>query len=185
MRLGIDLDGVVANFNKGWIDFYNRQFGTSLDVSQVDAWDVIPQLTHFQHMGEFWEWAENLNGSSLFRHLDTFPDAVPALEKLAADGHEIIIVTTKPEFAIDDTHAWIEEKNIPTSEVHIVSRKDRVEADVFLDDAPHQLYQLRRHRPDAVVVRFARPWNHEIPGVETVESWAEFLELVDHLTEQE
>ncbi len=181
VRLAIDLDGVVANFNEGWIRFYNRQFGTSLEVSQVDAWDVIPKLTHFAHMGEFWDWAEDLDGVSLFRHLDTFPDALPALEKLVSWGHEIVIVTSKPDFAIGDTYAWIGEKGIPTTEVHIVERKEQVEADVYLEDAPHQLYQLRRRRPEALVVRFARPWNHEIPGTETVASWADFLALVDGL----
>ncbi len=181
MRLAIDLDGVVANFNEGWIRFYNREFGTSLEVAEVDAWDVIPSLTHFAHMGEFWAWAEDLDGSSLFRHLDPFPDALPALDTLVARGHEIVIVTSKPDFAVADTHAWIAEHGIPVTEVHIVERKHEVPADVYLEDAPHQLYQLRRRRPDTVVVRFARPWNHEIPGTETVESWSEFLDLVDRL----
>ncbi len=181
MRLAIDLDGVVANFNEGWIRFYNRQFGTSLDVSQVDAWDVIPKLTRFAHMGEFWDWAEHLDGASLFRHLEPFPDAIPALVTLAGWGHTIVIVTTKPDFAVGDTFAWIGEHGIPTTEVHITEDKEQVAADVYLEDAPHQLYRLRRHRPEVVVVRFARPWNHEIPGTETVESWAEFLALVDRL----
>lgn len=181
MRLAIDLDGVVANFNAGWIRFYNSEFGTDLDVSQVDAWDVIPKLTHFKHMGEFWDWAEDLDGKSLFWHLDTFPDAVPALEKLAAWGHHLVIVTSKPDFAIHDTFAWIGEHRLPVTEVHITDQKEGVEADVYLEDAPHQLYQLRKHRPESLVVRFARPWNHEIPGTETVASWAEFLDLIDRL----
>ena len=37
MRLGIDLDGVVANFTKGWMGFYNDQFGTKLAVGDSKA----------------------------------------------------------------------------------------------------------------------------------------------------
>ena len=33
MRLGIDLDGVVADFNAGWMDRYNEDF----DAELIDA----------------------------------------------------------------------------------------------------------------------------------------------------
>ena len=72
MRLGIDLDGVVANFNKGWIDRYNSEFGTELHNESVVSWDGIVQETHFRSMGDFWHWARDLADGSIFRHLDTF-----------------------------------------------------------------------------------------------------------------
>ena len=51
MRLGIDLDGVVANFNGGWIAIYNNEFGTNISLDAVDSWGAAPKLTHFAHMG--------------------------------------------------------------------------------------------------------------------------------------
>ena len=36
MRLGIDLDGVVADFNAGWISRYNREFEANLTTDMVD-----------------------------------------------------------------------------------------------------------------------------------------------------
>ena len=57
LRLGIDLDGVVADFNGGWIARYNRDFGADLDASMVREWDGLERLTHFRSMSEFWEWA--------------------------------------------------------------------------------------------------------------------------------
>lgn len=182
LRLAIDLDGVVANFNAGWVRFYNRDFDADLTVDLVDDWDVIPRITHFASMGQFWDWAADLDGSSLFRHLDTFPDAVPALEDLDRMGHHIAIVTTKPDFAVHDTLCWLGERRIPTTEVHITDDKPAVEADVYLDDAPHQLRRIRRNRPEAVVVRFVRPWNAPLDGVEDIHTWDEFVELVGHLS---
>ena len=35
MRLGIDLDGVVADFNAGWITRYNTDFGTAIPLDAV------------------------------------------------------------------------------------------------------------------------------------------------------
>ena len=46
MRLGIDLDGVVADFNTGWVNRYNDEFGSNVSSDQVDSWDAMGDLTH-------------------------------------------------------------------------------------------------------------------------------------------
>lgn len=181
MRLGIDLDGVVADFNTGWMTRYNGQHGTNLDPSMVTSWNAMLELTGFDTMDRFWDWAEGGDEPSIFRHLPTFPDAVPALHRLAVD-HAIVILTTKPTWAVHDTFAWISETGIPTREVHMIARKWTVECDVYLDDAPHLLPRLVAHRPDALVTRFARPWNHPVAGAASVDSWSEFEDLIAERT---
>ena len=178
MRLGIDLDGVVANFGAGWTNFYNQEFGTSLGEHDINTWDAIVPLTHFRSMREFWTWARNLNGASLFRHLDTYPEAVPSLWDLVRQKHDVVIITTKPPWAIHDTFAWLSENKIPTREVHITDAKYEVDCDIYLDDAPHHIYSIHQERPDRVMTRFARPWNHTVSGTESVSNWPEFLALV-------
>lgn len=178
MRLGIDLDGVVADFNTGWIRRYNHEFGTDLAFDAVEAWDAIPSLTHFRHMGEFWAWAQDHGGHSLFRHLETYPGAVETLERLARSRHLIVILTTKPGWAISDTYAWIADHRLPTREVHILRHKWEVDCDFYLEDAPHNLEHLVAHRPNRVVCRFVRPWNHPVEGAVDVSGWGKFEELV-------
>jgi len=56
MRLGIDLDGVVANFNAGWMRRYNAEYGTDLKPEMVHSWDAFVPLTRFDTNAEFWEW---------------------------------------------------------------------------------------------------------------------------------
>ncbi len=181
MRLGIDLDGVVADFTSGWITRYNQQFGTTIPVEAVTVWDGLHELTHFPDMEAFWDWAKGHGGGSLFRHLDTFDGAIEALERLQRE-HDVVILTTKPDWAVHDTFAWLAEKRIPTKEVHILHRKWRVPCDVYLDDAPHQISAIHEHRPEAAVCRFVRPWNGPISGVHDVHNWGQFLSLVGRLS---
>lgn len=181
MRLGIDLDGVVADFNGGWIRFYNEEFDANVGLHDVDHWDGIPDATHFSSMREFWEWARHLDGASLFRHLDTYPGAVETMWELAKQRHQIVILTSKPFWATHDTYAWIAEKGLPTREVHILDDKWRVECDVYLDDAPHNVVDIHYHRPEAAMVRYIRPWNSYVPGTHSIATWTEFQVFVEHL----
>ncbi|MGH9195628.1 MAG: 5' nucleotidase, NT5C type [Acidimicrobiia bacterium] len=178
MRLGIDLDGVVADFNSGWIRRYNRQYGAELPDDAVKAWDAIPSLTHFEDMGQFWKWAQDHDGHSLFRHLDTYPGAVEALWELTRRRHEVVITTTKPFWAIHDTFAWLAQHQIPTREVHIVEHKWKVPCDFYLDDGPRVIRALIRHRPEAHVCRYVRLWNEPVEGAIDVASFDEFIDEV-------
>ena len=181
MRLGIDLDGVVADFNSGWISNYVAQFGGHIPEDALIEWNGIPSLTHFEDMAEFWDWARDLNGATVFRHLEPYPGALEALAELDGRGHDIVVITTKPHWAISDTYAWLAEHRIPAPEVHITEDKASVQrCDVYLDDGPHNLEALiARWRGVATVVRFVRPWNRPVAGVVDVTGWGEFLSLVE------
>jgi len=183
LRLGIDLDGVVADFNAGWIRRYNAEFDGDVPVDAVQTWDGLHTLTHFRNNREFWAWASGHGGGSIFRHLDTYADSVETLNLLAGAGHKIVIVTSKPSWAVHDTFAWLADRRIPTREVHVTEDKWKVACDVYLDDAPHQVESLVRRRPGATVCRFVRPWNDPIAGSVDVVTWSDFATLVRGIAE--
>ena len=99
-------------------------------------------------------------------------------ERLARRNH-IVIVTTKPRFAVHDTFEWLAQHRVPTTEVHIVDDKTTVSCDVYLDDADHNLTALRDAHPDSTVCRFVRPWNEAHDGVVDVADWDDFATVVD------
>jgi 5'(3')-deoxyribonucleotidase len=179
LRLGIDMDGVIADFNAGWMRHFNAQHGTDLHPDMVDSWHALPGLTGLADMPAFWDWARDLGeGYSIFRHLDPFPGAIESLHALNAAGHDIIIVTAKPDWSVPDTLAWLADHRVPVREVHIRHDKWEVDADVYLDDAPHVLRGYRRHRPDAEILRFVRRWNHPIEGTHDVHGWDDVIDRV-------
>ncbi len=180
MRLGIDLDGVVADFNQGWIERYNRDFGTTLSTDDIIEWDAPTLLTHFESMAPFWDWARTCGeGASLFRWLTPYPNSLMSLRRLAAGGHHIVILTTKPDFAVHDTFAWLADNAVATTEVHILDDKTTVDCDVYLDDADHNLASLARVHPEAVVCRYVRPWNEPHENTVDIGDWGDFEQLVN------
>jgi 5'(3')-deoxyribonucleotidase len=176
LRLGIDLDGVIADFNAGWMDRYNRQFERDLHPSQMTAWEAVPDLTHFGDMEAFWAWARE-GPASVFRDLPLHEGAVDTLRRLA-HRHRVVIVSSKFDWAIPDTLQWIAEHRIPTREIHFVWDKAAVACDVYLEDAPHNLRALVTRRREALVCRMVRPWNRPQPGALDVHDWEGFAAVV-------
>lgn len=179
LRLGIDLDGVVANFNVGWVGRYNEAFEASLQESEIVTWDSPLDLTHFGDMDQFWKWARE-GKATIFRNLPPYEGALEALDRLAR-RHRIVIVSSKFDWAIPDTLAWIAQHRITAREVHFVWKKWTVDCDVFLEDAPHNLEELSEKRPDAIVCRMVRPWNQPVRGAVDVADWQAFEQLVSEL----
>jgi 5'(3')-deoxyribonucleotidase len=173
-RLGIDLDGVVVDFSGGWVTRYNAEFGTNIAASDVVTWGAPRDLTHFPSMSKFWSWASTCgDGRSLFHVLDPYPGALAGLDSLVERGHDLVIVTTKPNFAIEDTHEWLIRHGVPAVEVHIVDDKAKVSCDLYVDDAMHNLESYRKRRPEAAVVRWVQPWNEALDGVLDATTWDE------------
>jgi 5'(3')-deoxyribonucleotidase len=153
MRLGIDLDGVVADFILGWMTRYNLEFGAHLTEDLVDHWDAAADLTHFETLTDFWDWAGATGaGPTVFRHLSTYPGARETLCELATD-HDIVILTMKPDWAASDTFAWI-------------------------DDSPYAIPALVEHRPESIVCRYVRPWNKPVAGAHDIHEWSDFCAFV-------
>jgi 5'(3')-deoxyribonucleotidase len=182
LRLGIDLDGVVADFNTGWMERYNRQFGTALHHSQVLRWDGLHRLTHFATMDDFWAWAQ-LGDGSVFRDLPPIPGAIETIAELAAD-HRIVIISSKFDWAIPDTLAWMSEHRVLAREIHFVWDKTSVPCDVYLEDAPHNLEALVSAHPAALVCRMVRAWNDPVAGAVDVSDWTEFRRYVEERARQ-
>ena len=177
LRLGIDLDGVVADFVAGWISRYNQDFEADLTPSSVQTWDGLHTLTHFKDADEFWKWASDHGGGSVFRHLEMYEGATDALAELSRQGHEIVIITLKPDWAVHDTFAWIADHRLPTREVHVTAEKWQVSCDIYLDDSPEQLTRYLEERPDRLVCRFVRPWNVPVEGARDIPTWKDFVEF--------
>jgi 5'(3')-deoxyribonucleotidase len=176
LRLGIDMDGVIADFNAGWIERYNREFDAALHPDHVVGWDELHRLTGFDTMHEFWAWAQG-DGRSIFRDLPPIPGALETLRDLSR-RHRLVIITARFDWAIGDTLAWLAEHGVVAREVHFQAAKYRIPCDIYLDDSPYQIEALHRERPDSTVCRQVTAWNRPIPGVVDIHGWDDFRRVV-------
>lgn len=178
MRLGVDLDGVVYDFDKVARDtFLTRSLPEPLTESQryklhrpALGWDGLGETVGKKNWGWLWENAADLK---IFDRLAPVAGAIEALRELIQD-HDVYMVTTRPKGVEDQTYRWLAAYNLKPKGVIHAQSKDRVafalDLNVVVDDGPANLKQyLLRSRGTLHGVRIygvKAPWN-ERSGIET------------------
>lgn len=185
MRIGVDLDDVLADSLPHYLQAFNERFGFEVGLANA-AWriaDRFPQISRQEADDFFSELIED--GFFLSRSL--IPHAKEAVETLAGGGHHLYIITGRTPRDEQITMDWLTRVGVRSHFEAVVHRtRDPVErhkADVaselalslFIED--ELAVALAVAEAAIPVLLFNRPWNQgPLPGnVRRVESWHETL----------
>lgn len=188
--LGVDLDGVCADYGQVFRELVAREKG--MDPSDI----AIQSSWNFPESG--WPVADEEEYKVLHRRgvmeqhmlatMPAIPGASDALWRLSDAGVHIRIITHRLYVpwghadVIGDTVRWLQQPResdgrplIPYRDLCFMGDKTDVGADLYVDDAPHNIEALRRSRAD--VICFEQPYNLHVPGLRA-KSWAEVESIV-------
>ncbi len=181
--IGVDLDGVCADYAAG----LRRVHAT---MSGVDVDDLPPAATwDFEEWGLDRDGFEELHRTAvldhrIFRDLPAIEGAAETLWRLSDAGAWVRVITHRlyqnwgHATAVSDTVTWLDAHGIPYRDLCFLGAKPEVEADVYIDDAPHNVEALRDAGNPVIV--FRQPYNRDLPGP-AAENWSEVAETIVEL----
>lgn len=178
--LGVDLDGVCADHTAA----FRAVVAAELDID--------PSSLSEQRTWDFTEWGidraefDRLHRLAviehrMFRSMPPIPGAAETLWRLSDAGVWIRLITHRlitnwgHAIAVADTVAWLDDAEIPYRDLCFLGTKPQVEADVYVDDAPHNIIALRASGAEAIV--FSQPYNTDLAGPRAA-GWTEVEEFV-------
>ena len=185
MKIGIDLDDVLADSLPHYLQAFNRRFGLAIDLADA-AWrifDRFPQISRREAHDFFSELIED----GFFASRPLLPGAKEAVESLAEEGHRLFIVTGRATRDGATTRDWLEQvgllrhfKAVVHNGMEPVGRyksgaASELQIELFIED---ELAVASAVAETAIpVLLFDRPWNQgALPAsVERVRSWTEVL----------
>jgi 5'(3')-deoxyribonucleotidase len=178
---GVDLDGVCADYTAAFAEVVAAERGCTVEELPAErSWDFaewgVEELGGFERLHRL-----AVLEKRMFRTMPALPGCAEALWRLSDAGVWIRIITHRlvvhwgHQVAVADTVAWLDEHGIPYRDLCFLGRKPEVEADLYVDDAPHNVRSLREHGNHVLV--FDAPYNGDLEGPR-VRDWHELQEAV-------
>ena len=173
MRISLDLDDVLAEFQRGWLKYNNENYGTSLVYEDFVVFDYskvmgIGKDEWFRRIFEFYK-------SDSFPKLEVVAGAREALNTLA-EHNELFVLTSRPQEIKKLTETWLGQhfddvfkEIIFTSQVSLdgfnttLSKADvckNYSIDLHVEDAPMYVYPVIEAGTRVAVVNV--PWNADV-----------------------
>ena len=188
IKVGIDLDNTTGDFTDGFRQFIKDSY--KLSDEEVTSRLADPNDYEYDVAGwfpdrlEFRRAFREAERNGLYGKMELYHGVAEALQKLVADGKvEIHVVTARDKAWQAETLAWLKSKNLPIVSSSHTEDKALTDMDIYIDDAPHQLENLRA--AGKLVIAFNQLYNaHMDPSIPRVNSWAEIPAAVRILSRQ-
>lgn len=188
MVIGVDLDGVVADYTGGLLKFAEETLGLCRHTLPPPRDWGFSNVQFKSSVGKEFQFYDMHNAFVSFPHhgllkLKVLPYAIQSLRSLRDRGHTIRIVTQRGAHAdaaetahMKQTLHWLQKKLIPFHEIVFTNDKTSVRCDVMLEDAPHHIQAFAAAKIPYLI--FDQPYNQQEPGIR-VNGWPEAMRLLE------
>ena len=181
--LGVDLDGVCADYTSAFRRIAAMERNVDADSLTTEvSWDFAEWGLNRDSFLELHK--TSVQDHRMFKNMPALEGVSDALWRLSDAGVWIRIVTHRlvthwgHALIVSDTVDWLDAKSIPYRDICFLGRKPEIEADAYVEDAPHNVVALRA-RGNTVIV-FDQPYNRDLDGLRA-SNWVEVEAIVCEL----
>lgn len=179
-RFGLDVDGVMYQFQKTALYMLNSMRGYNLKLEDWTYWNQPKDCV--KNNDWQWLWSGGVK-DGLFRYGHLYKGTIEAVRTLNILG-DVVVITHRPRNAVQDTLDWLAYLRLPFVEIHLLTEgqaKSAVKCDMYVDDKPENVEDFV-HNTEGLALLWDRPWNNQwIPALFTMRetrvfSWQDVID---------
>lgn len=178
MHIVFDIDGVLADFEGGFVRAWTRRFPAHPPIAQAERRNFSLLDDYPAHQEPMVR--EIYYAPGFFRDLEPLPGAIAAVNEIVAMGHEVRICSAPLNrylHCVPEKYEWVERHLGAEFVPRLILAKDKtwVHGDVLVDDKPEV---IGSRTPTWQHVVFDQPYNRGIAGLRmNWSNWREALSL--------
>lgn len=180
MNLGFDIDGVISDFVKTFVELVKKRYNLVLRKTDIYCHDLNLVL------GISKEERNQLIRDTLKEDLTLNTGAREAIEKLCLERHRIFILTARPNDLVEVTKSWLKKKGIPYAQLVQLNEGKKhlanVDLDLIVEDNLEDALEWSQKVKNILV--YDQPWNQTLNIknlIKRVYSWDEIFDEVQRL----
>ncbi len=190
MIIAVDCDDVLADSMEVFINYYNKNYGTSLTKDHFFSsmwWDIIREDKDVV-INRYLEFIEN----KCFDEIKPVPGAVEAIKKIKKK-HELIVVTGRPNSLLKKTKKWVNDyfpnffNEIHCTNLHFANGNGLTKGDIcknnkvdlLIDDYIEFGQECVNNNIEVFLMN--QPWNKQaklLSGITRVMSWQDVMRRI-------
>ena len=174
LSTALDIDDLLLECVPYAIRLANEKyhFDPPLSIHEVDRWGKLG--TRADVIFEF------MDNPDFFRNQPPIKGAREFVQKLSQMTEVFVSTAVWPQYMSIRFQRILEEfPEIPQDHILIGSRKDKIDVDILFDDGMHNVSRSNAAYP----ILMRRPWNQDATGILAVNTYEEFLKLVEVIAE--
>ncbi len=170
MSTALDVDDLLLECIPYAIELANEKykFDPPITIYEVDRWGKLG--TRADVIFEFF------NDPDFYKNQPVIEGAKEFVRKLSKMTEVFISTSIPPEYMGIRAKRLLEEfPEIPETNIYMGSRKDKIQVDILFDDGMHNVFKSNAAYP----ILMRKPWNQNATGMLAVNTYDEFLKLVE------
>ena len=174
LSTALDVDDLLMECVPYAIRLANEKykFDPPLSIHEVDRWGKLG--TRADVIFEF------MDSPEFFRTQPVIKGAKEFVRKLSQMTEVFVSTAVWPQYMTLRFQRILEEfPEIPQDHILIGSRKDKIDVDILFDDGMHNVFNSNAAYP----ILMRRPWNQQATGMLAVNTYDEFLSLVETIAD--
>lgn len=184
IRIGLDVDGVLRDFDTKALEVIERIYPGKVKSSITTSWDFADNVdVDFKELEKLWK---ETHCEEIFRDAGLMPrvkEDLRALKdwmKTQKSRYQIIIATSQMPYNINHTLYWLGKNNFNFTEIHISNHKHTLDIDYLIDDSPRNYEKwVTAGRDETKYILVDRPYNQNVKATNRIKNLSEAIQVLE------
>lgn len=183
MKLGFDIDGVIANFAGTLIQTIKKNYGLALTEQDIKSFSlsIVLGITKTEET--------QLITDILYKDLPLYPGAKETLTQLSQEGHSIYLLTGRYAPLRELTESWLKEKGVPYNDLRLLEMGKKYQVNieglaVVVEDSLEEALEWTNKVKTVLI--YDHPYNQTLNVknlTKRVHSWSEIYREIHRIAE--
>jgi 5'(3')-deoxyribonucleotidase len=184
VRVGIDVDGVLRDFDSKVMEIVKREFPDKVTSDIVHGWDFPNVNMDIKELSKLWR---ETHCEEIYREAALMPGVIQEFKELrdwarySPTRYQFVCVTAQMPYNANHTLYWLGKHNFNFMEVFITNNKHTVDIDYLIDDSPKNYDKwIKNERDESSFILFNRPYNTECSATNRINKLSDAISILEN-----